>query len=135
MNRIPWLIESVVDRREILGTARAQRLLREWERFVGPILAQRSWPERYVRGTVWIAVEGPAWAQELRMAKNRILKALRDASGELALFDDLRFGVRKASPRLRPIPKPRTRIPADAGRDELSIAEIAERMKQRNHAP
>lgn len=127
------MIKPAIGRDEVLRAARAQRVLREWDSIVGPGLAEKSHPDRYDRGTVWVSVQGSAWAQELRMIKDRILQKLADKSGEPSLFIDLRFGV-------RPLPakdaqevnvekdKPK---PPRADKTGLSIREIAEqRLKE-----
>lgn len=119
------MLSSALGREEVLRAARAQRVLRRWSEFVGESMAQKSYPDRYDRGTVWVAVQGSAWAQELRMMSDRILEKMREASGEAGLFKDLRFGV-------RPLPKPEPVQEAPAPPDPesvrgLSIKEIAER--------
>ncbi len=63
------------------------------------MMAERSHPDRFGRGTLWVAVEGSAWAQELRMIKDKILERLDEAAGEQGLFTDVRFGVRALPPR------------------------------------
>jgi hypothetical protein len=90
------------------------------------MLAERSHPDRYGRGTVWVAVEGSAWAQELRMMKDKILRRLDEVAGEPGLFTDVRFGVRPLPNR----PDSTKETPAPAEKEELkelSIREIAER--------
>ena len=106
--------------------ARAQRVLREWATIVGPGMAARSHPERWDRGTVWVAVEGSAWAQELRMIKDVILSRLEQKAGESGLFLDIRFGVRPLPPKEKP-EEPATYAVVQDDRGELSIAEIAAR--------
>lgn len=121
------MLSPAIGREEVLRAARAQRVLREWPSVVGDAMAKRSFPDRYDRGTVWVAVEGSAWAQELRMTKDRILEKLKELSGEPTLFKDLRFGVRPL-PSAPPEPSEEKEKKADhesvAG---LSIKEIAER--------
>ena len=121
------MLGTAIGREEVLRTARAQRALREWAAIVGPQMAARSHPERFERGTVWVAVEGSAWAQELRMIRDLILSRLAEKSGEEGLFLDVRFGV-------RPLPKPEEPQPpapvlavVEDERGELTIAEIAAR--------
>jgi predicted nucleic acid-binding Zn ribbon protein len=115
-----------MENKEVLRAARAQAAMRRWPEVVGVMLAGRSHPDRFGRGTVWVAVEGSAWAQELRMMKEKILQKLNDVSGEPGLFTDVRFGV-------RPLPKQESIVeekPVSAEneeRKELSIREIAER--------
>lgn len=128
MRPIRDVLPTAVEQREALRIARAQSVLRRWEEVVGPGLASRSHPDRYGKGTVWVAVQGSAWAQELRMMKDRILDRLRALSGEPSLFQDVRFGV-------RPLPEPEEDVaideePAPPSYEGLSIQEIARRRLQ-----
>jgi predicted nucleic acid-binding Zn ribbon protein len=124
------MLKEAVARDEVLKASRAQQVLRDWDSIVGTGLASRSHPDRYDHGTVWVAVESSAWAQELRMSKETILAKLREKSSEGGLFQDIRFGV-------RPIHKDQPLInePFDeqAHKDSLkglSIREIAEKRLQ-----
>ncbi len=90
-------------------------------------MASRSRPERYEKGTVWVAVSGSAWAQELRMAKDTILERLDECAGEKGLFVDVRFGVRDISDRDS---QTDSSLDEEAYKEELaglSIREIAEK--------
>lgn len=126
MRRVRQVLPAAMENKEILRAARAQAAMRRWPEVVGVMLAGRSHPDRFGRGTVWVAVEGSAWAQELRMMKEKILQKLNDVSGEPGLFTDVRFGV-------RPLPKQDSVVEEMAvtaeneERKELSIREIAER--------
>lgn len=123
MRRIQFLIADSIGRDEVARTARAQIVFRKWDEIVGTDMAGRSYPDRYTKGTVWVAVIGSAWAQELRMMKDVILGRLKEASGEPDLFKEIRFGV-------RPIRRPEEEVEpvkTDISKDlkELSIREIA----------
>jgi len=127
VRRAGQILPAAIGRDEVLRTARAQAVLRDWTAIVGESLAERSQPDRYGKGAVWVAVEGSAWAQELRMRKDVILGRLRERSGDPTLFTDIRFGV-------RPLPKPMVEeviaIPEpepDVPVEYLSIREIARR--------
>ena len=106
--------------------ARAQRVLKEWPAIVGKAMAERSHPDRWERGTVWVAVEGSAWAQELRMIKDIILERLKEKAGESGLFLDVRFGVRPLPQKEEAEAEPVYAVVAD-DRESLSISEIAAR--------
>lgn len=126
MKKLNRVLHEAIDREEIHRAARAQRVLRNWSEIVGPGLASKSIPDRYVRGTVWVAVAGSSWAQELRLMKDVILSRLRDLSREPDLFQTIRFGVRTAIPALeieeeKPVSEHRSEI------EGLSIQEIAAR--------
>jgi len=125
MRRIRFLIADSLGRDEVARTARAQIVFRKWDEIVGADMAERSYPDRYTKGTVWVAVIGSAWAQELRMMKDVILKRLKEASGEPELFREIRFGVRPIRKPEEEIELERTEIPTEL--KELSIREIAER--------
>jgi predicted nucleic acid-binding Zn ribbon protein len=130
VKRVEQMLGQAIGREEVLRMARAQRVLREWPAIVGAGLAGRSHPVRFERGTVWVAVEGSAWAQELRMIKDVILDRLEQKAGERGLFLDIRFGV-------RPLPTPEKPeeeavfAVVDEDRGEMSISEIAERRMRK----
>ncbi len=130
MRKAKDVLNSAIENHEILSAARAQAILRRWPEVVGTMLAEKSHPDRYGRGTVWVAVQGSAWAQELRMMKETILTRLGDLSGEPSLFKDVRFGVRPLPNRIsedstKPAEEPEPDL------RELSIREIAERRLAR----
>lgn len=117
------MLSPAVGREEVLRAAQAIKILRDWPAIVGEAMATRSHPDRYDRGTVWVAVEGSAWAQELRMQKDQILERL-DSRGK-GLFSDVRFGVRSLPKEPIPLPEKPKQVPAQT--EGLSIREIAER--------
>lgn len=125
MRKVARLLPDALARREVLATARAQQTLRRWSEVVGEDLASRSQPDRYERGTVWVATTGSAWAQELRMMKDRILARLREMSGEEDLFREVRFGVRPIV-KTHPAAPPATSAAPD-DRQGMTIREIADR--------
>lgn len=127
MKRLLAILPDAVQRKEVLRAARAQKALRAWPEAVGSLLSTKSHPERFDKGTVWVAVEGSAWAQELRMLTPTILARLAEISGDPYLFKELRFGVRKLKPAAKKAEPGRSRFPRRPDLEQLSIAEIAER--------
>jgi len=128
LRKLGHVLRAAVDNEDVLRAARAQATLREWSDIVGPTLSLKSWPDRYSRGTVWIAVQGSAWATELRMMKGVILDRLRERSGEASLFVDIRFGVRKLPEPLGKVETESCATPSTPAADErkfLTIQEIA----------
>lgn len=124
MRRVSKLLKESIGRDEVLRAARANAALRSWPKVVGGLLSERSSPDRYDHGTVWIAVSGPAWAQELRMIKSLILQRLNALAAEESLFVDLRFGVRPITPTSA---EALVEVETYCVDEELSIREIAER--------
>ncbi len=98
MRHVGRVLPRVVENAEVLRAARAGAVLRRWDEAVGAVLAQKSRPDRYDRGTVWVATQGSAWAQELRLMKPIILERLEAMAEERGMFLDLRFGVRPPKP-------------------------------------
>ena len=111
---------------EVLKAARAISVMRKWELVVGKDMANRSWPERFDHGTVWIAVTGSAWAQELRMQKDEIIARLNSIADEPGLFMNARFGVRP----LKREKEGEASEEAVADTEGLTIREIAEKRLQ-----
>lgn len=125
MRKLGYMLSPAIGREEVIRAAKAQRVLREWESIVGKSMAERSYPDRYDHGTVWVAVEGSAWAQELRMQKDQILERLRERSSDPTIFQNLRFGVRPVPP-LEPR-EPEVKPEPRRDQEGLSIQEIAAR--------
>ena len=73
MRRIDRLLGDSLEQKEIVRAAEAWQGLNRWPEVVGEALSERSWPDRFEQGTVYVAVTGSAWAQELRMQKPTIL--------------------------------------------------------------
>ncbi len=133
MRRADHFLRPAIGHDSVLRAAAAKRVMHDWAAIVGEPLAARSRPDRYDRGTVWVAVEGSAWAQELRMRKELILGRLRELAGDVSLFTDVRFGVRPLPDPPAPeaeLPEPEI-LPHDTG---LTIREIAERRRAKRRA-
>ena len=138
MRKVDGMLRSALGRPEIVKAARAWRIMHRWSEVVGEGLAERSTPDRYDRGTVWVATRGSAWAQELRLMKETILERMNGMAGD-RLFTEVRFGVRDAKPAPIPAPEPETPKagePEGDWREGLSILEIARRrMAERGGPP
>ncbi len=125
MRRIDSLVPFAIEK-ELVRAAHANQVLRRWDEVVGPMLSQRSWPDRYdEKGIVWVAVQGSAWAQELRFMKEIILSRMSAMCSEPNAFKDVRFGVRSLPKRPTDEPVQGQLVPEQA--NELTIREIAER--------
>ena len=126
MKKLGKMIDSALGRESILRSGRGQRAIRSWNKVVGEAMALRSSPERVERGVVWVAVEGSAWAQELRMAKDKILARLNELAGE-PIFLDVRFGVRPVQKNGKTGLSSAEIAQFRASIEDMSIREIAER--------
>ncbi|MFN3683614.1 MAG: DUF721 domain-containing protein [Fimbriimonadaceae bacterium] len=134
MKRVQDWIAEALGRPEVVRKARALSVLRRWPEVVGPVVARKSHPDRYDKGTVWVAVAGSSWAQELRMQRDQILLRLNELAGEADLFKEIRFGVRPFVVSDTPQPEPTRSALRRADTEGLSIREIAERrLAKRSH--
>ena len=126
MRKVGHMISPAMGREDVMRTSKAFKVLRDWASIVGEGMASRSCPDRYDHGTVWVAVEGSAWAQELRMQRDQILVKLQEKCGDPSLFVNLRFGVRPLPVKSEEPPeKPKPRSKPEP--TNASIREIAER--------
>lgn len=110
MKRVADLLGKAVEQTEVLRAARAQAVVRQWASIVGEVLATKATPERFERGTLWVAASGSAWAQEIALRKELILDRLNGLADE-RLFEDLRVGTRE--------PRRDLAAPLDEGSDDL----------------
>ncbi|MEJ5169814.1 MAG: DUF721 domain-containing protein [Fimbriimonadales bacterium] len=134
MKRVQDWIAEALGRPEVVRKARALAVLRRWAEVVGPVVARKSQPDRYERGTVWVAVAGSSWAQELRMQRDQILQRLNELAGEDDLFREIRFGVRPFVVREAPAADSSPSRGRWKDTEGLTIREIAERrLAKRSH--
>ncbi len=95
MKQIREMLEGVLPKRDIMVTAEAQTVLREWPAIVGEFLANRAQPDRFVKGVVYVSAEDSTWAQEVHLHKEEILDRLNERAGR-KLFLDIRItGTRR----------------------------------------
>ena len=67
--------------------------VRDWQTIVGVEVAKYAKPDRIVRGTLYIKVKSPVWAQELSFQKDQILNNIKKHSQANLAVNDLRFFV------------------------------------------
>lgn len=127
MRKVKDMLFAAVQRDEVVRAGLVLRAVRDWESIVGPLLASRSWPDRYEGGAIWVAVEDSAWAQELRMRKDLLLSRIQERLEDPSWVTNLRFGVRPLPPRPETLPEPEFKEIETESNDGLSIREIAER--------
>lgn len=123
MRRLQKILPNAMPQRAVVHAAEAWRALHRWPEVVGERIAVKSWPDRFEKGTAYVAVTGSEWAQELRMQKAVILQKLRGLAGGRDLIRDIRFGVRKLPERPPEAPPPPPSRPEDTGESVKSIVE------------
>ncbi len=92
MKKVTDFLGFAIEDREVAKAARAQGVLRQWDSVVGPMLATKTRVDKFDHGTIWVVAEGSAWAQEVRLNSELIVRRLNEIAGE-PLFVKLRVGV------------------------------------------
>ncbi|MCB0329282.1 MAG: DUF721 domain-containing protein [Bdellovibrionales bacterium] len=64
-----------------------------WHEIVGSRIARHAKPLKVVRGTLFVQVENPIWAQELSFFKDTMLSRLQDLVGSEMQIREIRFVV------------------------------------------
>lgn len=93
MKQLSDILAATVSQKEILRAARAQSVSRRWSEVVGDFLAQKTSPDRFEKGTLWVQASSSCWAQELRMREDTVLARLNELAGERGLFEEIRVGT------------------------------------------
>src|SRR5581483_10894022 len=89
-----WQPGSAV-REDPLSHLRAQ-----WATIVGEEIAANSRPSELVRGSLLVVTRSSAWSQQLSFLSERIVDAVREATG--ATLEGIRFRVGRIGSRARP---------------------------------
>lgn len=91
--KLSTILDSVLaDALRIPAAATQVRLLRSWEKIVGPLLGGRTSPGKIRNGVLTIFVPNHTWAQELQLSKPALLKRIQSAVGEEKVRE-IRFSV------------------------------------------
>ncbi len=73
---------SVLKRHGIAKEIREHRLLLQWEKVVGPRVANRTLPDRLDKGVLWVRVETSSWMHQLSFMKDDIIAKANELCGE-----------------------------------------------------
>jgi predicted nucleic acid-binding Zn ribbon protein len=127
------LVAALLDRHGIARELREHRILARWREIVGSGLGDRTWPDGFERGVLWVRVKNSSWLHQLSFVRDDLIARLNRELGDPPLIRDLRFhvGARHAAdddalaPTLRirrPPLRPRVPPPAATG-DRLAQIE------------
>ncbi len=114
---------NVLKRHGIAKEVREHRLLLQWDKVVGPRVADRTLPDRLEKGVLWVRVETSSWMHQLSFMKEDIIAKANALCGE-DVVTDLHFHLgrhnRKANDplsaaiRIRRPPLPERALPQPA---------------------
>ena len=82
--------EVLRERLHALGweqTLKEQEILTRWDEAVGPQIARRAQPLYVSKHRLTVAVDNPAWAQQLAMLKKDLLRRIRSLLGNDSIED------------------------------------------------
>jgi len=98
------LIQAVFRAEHKEGALLLQSLRQHWPQVVGAELAERCWPDRLHKETLWIAATDSCWAYELQFHKRLLLGSVRTFLENTAVRD-LRFSADPVNAaEMRPCP-------------------------------
>ncbi len=87
------LVTSALNRLGVRERVLEQQAIGNWARVVGPQIAASARADRVKEGILFVCCKSSAWASELSLHKERIVKGLNDSVGA-AVIKDIRFSAR-----------------------------------------
>jgi hypothetical protein len=104
------MVSSALSQLGVRERVLEQQTVGNWSEVVGPQIAASSRAERVRDGTLFVACKSSAWASELTLHKDRIIKGLNQSVGT-AVVKDIRFSARgfrrPAEPKEEAGPEPK----------------------------
>ncbi|MEZ4684810.1 MAG: DUF721 domain-containing protein [Bacteroidia bacterium] len=80
-------IQAFLRKYQLEDEIRIQRILTNWEAFVGKPIANATEKLWYENGTLHIRMSSPAWRNELVMARLRLQRSLNEKIGKALIRD------------------------------------------------
>jgi hypothetical protein len=99
--RVDSVIRDVMGQPRMLGGVTLGRLVRSWDRVVGPALARETAPVALSRGELVVGASGPAWAAQARFLTAEIRRRANEELGGDAI-GSVRVVVRPEASRTGP---------------------------------
>lgn len=85
----PESLGSIIARGKVPGPKKKRHRLEilavNWTHIVGERMAEHSAPTRLARGALTVAADSPAWAAELSMSTETLLRRIREIMGDEAV--------------------------------------------------
>lgn len=100
MKRLDGVLGEALTQRQALRAARAQMLFPRWHEIVGDKFAQKTKPDRYEKGVLWVTASGSAWGQELLFRAPMIVARFNEMAEEELITE---IKVSRAMKKARPV--------------------------------
>lgn len=88
------IIDAMVTRLGLKQKIKRARVIEEWPRLVGDIIARETRTECVKGDTLFVIASSPVWAQELELMKPKLLKKICQEIGK-GVISDIRFRTGK----------------------------------------
>lgn len=69
------------------------RLADNWDKAVGEMISQNCRPDRYFRGTLYVAVKHPVWIQQLRFVSKDMMDGINHFVGTENWVTEIKYFV------------------------------------------
>ncbi|MFK7969355.1 MAG: DUF721 domain-containing protein [Bacteroidia bacterium] len=80
-------IQAFLRKHGLEDEVRIQRILTNWEAFVGEPIAKATEQVRFENGTLFIRMSSPAWRNEMVLARLRLQRSLNERMGKPLIRD------------------------------------------------
>jgi predicted nucleic acid-binding Zn ribbon protein len=84
------LVGKVLDGLGLQKRVEEYRVIEEWERIVGKVIAERAEPVQIARGRIVVQVNSSPWLMEMKMREREILEKIAEAVGN-GVVREIRF--------------------------------------------
>lgn len=120
LERLSYTLGGILRTRGMQGRLSEFRIFGQWEKTVGGLIAQHASPQSLRGERLYLAVDSPAWMQQLSLLKPMIIGKVNAALGKEAVKNiTLNIG------EVQPVRSPASRPVQVAGPSELTKEECA----------
>ncbi|MDX1386093.1 MAG: DUF721 domain-containing protein [bacterium] len=94
MESLSKILENLLRKKRLGKQIKRHRVFENWESIVGDSLAEHAQPQKIQGRTLILAVDHPAWIQELQFLKEPLIRKIQAAFPDTGI-DNLRFVLSK----------------------------------------
>jgi len=126
LERLSSTLGSLLKARGMLARLSEYRILGQWEKTVGPVVASHARPRTVRAGRLYLTVDSPAWMQQLSLLKPEIIEKVNQGLGRQAI-KDLALDLGEIGPvgKQARSSRPRGELgPEERGKIEAYLAEV-----------
>jgi hypothetical protein len=109
------------------GRLSEYRILGQWERTVGSVIASHARPVSVRGSKLYLLVDSPAWMQQLSLLKPELIEKVNRGLGKNHAIKEIALNLGEVSAARRFSPQPSVRYqltPEEQGKIEAIVAEV-----------